>query len=175
MEGELSPRAPVTAQVLDRLLTTEEALAIAGWAYEPPFDFYNLSGPEAAAVLTTRDDAGYGYYPVRAVGEVVGFLCFGAEARVQGQTDDPGVCDIGAGVRPDKVSQGLATAMVPAAVEFAEATFGVRRLRAAVAAFNQRSLRLCTSAGFVAVREFDGPRQQRFVELVLERTSASPA
>jgi len=155
-------------EIQDRVLTPDEAQGVVAWAYEPPFDFYNLSCDEAVSLLRARDKRGYGYYPVQVEDEVVGFLCFGPEARVRGQTEEPETCDLGAGLRPDRVSQGLASRMLPSAVAFAADKFGARRLRAAVATFNERSLRLCASAGFRRVREFDGPREQRFVELLLD-------
>ena len=156
------------AEVLHRVLTPDEALGVVAWAYDPPFDFYHLSGEEAVSMLRTRDEHGYGYYPVRVEGEVVGFLCFGPEARVRGQAEEPGICDIGAGLRPDRVSQGLASRLMPAAIAFGTGKFDAAQFRAAVAAFNERSLRLCASAGFRRVGEFDGPREQRFVELLLD-------
>jgi RimJ/RimL family protein N-acetyltransferase len=155
-------------EIQDRVLTADEARGMVAWAYEAPFDFYNLSGDEAASLLRARDERGYGYYPVQVEEEVVGFLCFGPEARVRGQAEEPGTCDIGAGLRPDRLSQGLASRVLPSAVEFAADKFGARHLRAAVATFNERSLRLCASAGFRRVREFDGPREQSFVELLLD-------
>jgi ribosomal-protein-alanine N-acetyltransferase len=106
-------------EIQDRLLTPEEAHAVVAWGYDAPFDFYNLSGDEAVSMLRTRDDHGFGYYPVQIGDEVVGFLCFGPEARVRGQAEEPGTCDIGAGVRPDRVSQGLASGLLPSAVAFA--------------------------------------------------------
>jgi RimJ/RimL family protein N-acetyltransferase len=155
-------------EIQDRVLTPDEARAVVAWSYEAPFDFYNLSGNEAVAMLRTRDEHGYGYYPVQVADEVVGFVCFGQEARVRGQAEEPGICDIGAGVRPDRVSQGLASRLLPSAVAFAAEKFHAGHLRAAVASFNERSLQLCASAGFRRVREFDGPREQRFVELLLD-------
>ena len=43
--------------------------------------------------------------------------------------------------------------------------FNPAKLRTAVAVFNERSTRLCLSAGFTAVRRFDGPGQE-FCELL---------
>jgi ribosomal-protein-alanine N-acetyltransferase len=156
------------AVLQDRLLTPEEARAVVSWAYEPPYDLYDLSGDAAPAQLTVRDEHGHGYYPVQAGGQVVGFVCVGAEARVRGQVEEAGTCDLGMGVDPGRLSEGLGTAVLPAAVRFAAERFGAIRVRAAVAAFNQRSLRLCTSAGFRAVREFAGPDDRPFLELVLD-------
>ena len=155
-------------ELLDRPLTPDEGRAIASWAYEPPFDLYNLVADEAVDLLTTRDDAGSGYYPVQDGDAVVGFVCFGPEARVRGQHEEPGTCDVGVGLAPTSLGQGLGTGLLPVVLRFAVEKFAPRRLRAAVASFNERSLRLCTSAGFQAVREFDGPGNRRFVELVLD-------
>jgi [ribosomal protein S18]-alanine N-acetyltransferase len=152
----------------DRRLTPEEARAIAAWAYEPPFDLYNLEANDAVDLLTARDAAGQGYYPVLDDGLAVGFVCFGPEARVRGQIETPGTCDVGAGIAPARLGEGLMTGLLPTAVRFAADRFGTRRMRAAVAAFNTRSQRLCTSAGFRAVRDFQGPDGRPFVELVLE-------
>jgi len=159
-------RRPVV-ELVERVFTPDEAGAVMAWSYEPPFDFYDLSGDGAVALLMARDERGHGYYPVLADGAVVGFVCFGAEARVRGQQEEPGTCDLGAGLDPRRVSQGIATSLMPIAVRYAADRFGATRVRAAVAAFNERSLRLCTSAGFRTVRVFDGPDDRRFVELEL--------
>jgi [ribosomal protein S18]-alanine N-acetyltransferase len=153
-------------RLADRPLTRDEARAIVAWRYEPPFDFYELSGEDPVAPLTTRDERGHGFYPVQAGTDVLGYVCFGAEGRVRGQEEEPGTLDVGMGLAPDRLSQGVATALLPEVVRFARERFGATRLRAAVAAFNDRSLRLCTSAGFRRVREFPGPDGRPFVELV---------
>lgn len=162
------PEGARSVALLDRPLTAEEAGAITAWSYDPPFDVYDLSSADAVALLTARDAHGLGYYPVEVGGEVAGFVCFGPEGRVVGQKADPGTVDVGAGLDPDRVSQGLATALMPEVVRFATERFGAARLRAAIAAFNERSIRLCTSAGFRPVREFAGPGARPFVELVLD-------
>jgi ribosomal-protein-alanine N-acetyltransferase len=87
---------------------------------------------------------------------------------VPGQEDDAATLYIGMGLARDRLSHGLATALLPEVVRWAGERFGATRLRAAVAAFNDRSLRLCTSAGFRRVREFAGPGDRPFVELVLD-------
>jgi ribosomal-protein-alanine N-acetyltransferase len=163
---------PAVSGLQDRLLTADEARAVASWTYEPPFDTYDVAGERSAdetvALLTARDERGNGYYPVLEGNRVVGFFCFGAEARVRGQVEEAGTCDLGAGLDPSRVSQGLMTTVLPQAVRFAVERFGARRVRAAVAAFNERSLRLCASAGFRPVREFAGPDDRPLVELVLD-------
>ncbi len=159
---------PGRAGLQDRLLTDAEARRIAAWSYDPPFDLYDLTGDDAVSLLTARAPDGSGYYPMQDGPHVVGFVCFGPEGRVLGQEPQEGTVDVGAGLEPGRVSQGLATGLLPEVARFAVERFGAVQLRAAVACFNERSLRLCTSAGFRPVREFTGPGGQLFVELVLD-------
>lgn len=145
-----------------RPFTPEEACEAAAWAYEPPFDVYSGEAADAEMFLNLSDD-GLGYYAViddEQGGELVGFCCFGPEARVKGQADEPATLDIGGGVRPDLVSQGIATAVFPAVLEFAMEHFRPELFRTAVASFNERSLRLCVAAGFQVVRVFEGPGRE---------------
>ena len=142
-----------------------EALAVASWAYEPPYDWYN-GQPTRFEDYLAVDGEGYGYYAIVAADQdVVGFCCFGPEARVTGQPPVAGILDIGGGVRPDRLSLGIATTLFPGIINFAQATFRPTHLRTAIASFNERSTRLCLSAGFTVVRRFDGPGRE-FQELL---------
>lgn len=155
----------MSAYVL-RPFRSDEVEGVAGWEYEPPYEIYN-GDPTHPEDYLEVDENGFGYYAVvrRDDDEVVGFCCFGEEARVGGQEDDPGTVDIGMGLRPDLVSQGVATQVLPLLLDFARERFAPERFRAAVAAFNERSTRLCLSAGFEVVREFEGPGRE-FRELI---------
>jgi RimJ/RimL family protein N-acetyltransferase len=66
------------------------------------------------------------------------------------------------------VSRGIGAELLQAVLGFAAQRFGPARHRVAIAAFNERSRRLCESAGFEVVRRFEGPRRD-FDEL--ERAS----
>lgn len=147
-----------------RRFTPDEAISVASWSYPPPFDVYD-GDPTHAADYLLAGDHGDGFHALVIDGEVVGFCCFGAEARVPGQREEPGVVDVGIGIRPDLVSSGVATSLLDALVDFAVATVDATSLRAAVASFNERSLRLCRRAGFVSERRFEGPGRE-FQELV---------
>ena len=63
----------------------EEAVAVAAWAYAPPYEVYS-GGPGHAENYLAIDHDGYGYYAIAETvnDDVVGFCCFGAEARVHG-------------------------------------------------------------------------------------------
>jgi ribosomal-protein-alanine N-acetyltransferase len=135
-----------------------EANEVAAWAYEPPYEIYN-GNPENEQLYLAIDPDGYGYYAVVDADsdELIGFCCFGQEARVKGQEEAQGTVDIGGGVRPDLLSEGVATRLLPLIMDFARDRFAPEQFRTAVASFNERSARLCLSSGFEVVRRFDGP------------------
>lgn len=150
-----------------RPFTPEEARLAANWRYEPPFDIYN-GDPDDAEMFLERTEEGYGYYAVVDEDkdqEFIGYCCFGPEARVKGQAGEPGSLDIGGGIRPDLLSQGIATALFPSILQFGTKTFHPKQFRTAVASSNERSTRLCRSAGFEVLRKFEGPGRE-FQELV---------
>ena len=150
-----------------RRLTADDAHQIASWTYPPPYDLYDGDG--AVGLMLDVPDDGTGYFAIVDAGEgLAGFCCFGLDARVGGQVEEAGTLDVGCGVRPDLVSRGIATSFVPEVVAFARETWSPLRLRAAVASFNDRSLRLCRRAGFVERRTIDGPDGRPFTELVLD-------
>lgn len=148
-----------------RAFTADEAAQVSSWTYPPPFDIYN-GDPDDSETFLARSDEGYGYYAVADEDDgVVGFCCYGPEARVKGQDARAGTLDIGGGVRPDLLSQRIASRVFPAVLQFGAETWRPERFRTAVASFNERSKRLCTSAGFTLVRTFEGPGRD-FHELV---------
>ena len=77
----------------------------------------------------------------------------GVEARVPGLHEEPGVLDIGVGMDPAWVGQGHGPAFAGAVLRHYREMVGTDRLRAVVQDWNERSLRLVRSLGFVDVGE----------------------
>jgi RimJ/RimL family protein N-acetyltransferase len=117
------------------------------------------SPPDRVDLYLRSSPGGFAYYAVVASdsGELVGFCCFGAEARVSGQIAVEETLDVGFGLRPDLVSRGIGAALLRAVLSFAAEQFVATRCRVAIASFNERSRRLCESAGFEVIRRFEGP------------------
>ena len=142
----------------DRNLTRQEAAQVVAWRYPPPYDVHDV----ADATVFLRPD----YHPVLDDDRLIGFACFGAEARVAGREEQEGVLDVGVGLDPALLGSGVGTALWPQLRRLAVERSAPTPLRIAVAAFNERSTRLCLSAGFVVVRELTGPGGLPFRELV---------
>jgi [ribosomal protein S18]-alanine N-acetyltransferase len=168
MNGRKSSDVARVPSLSRRAFREDEAVEVAGWAYPPPYDVYD-SDASVVGLLLARTTDGEGYYPaVDDEGSVVAFAVLGAEARVRGQEPTPGVVDLGLGVRPDLTSSGIGGALLPQAIGLALELFRPVAVRAAVAVFNRRSLALCRRAGFRPVRDFAGPGDRPFRELVLD-------
>jgi RimJ/RimL family protein N-acetyltransferase len=132
-------------------MTIEDARAIAVWRYEPPHDFYNWDGVEQISAVPE------GYVSVASGGNLIGFFCFGVEARVPGcqlagcYADD--ALDVGLGLRPDLTGRGFGLVFVRAGLDYAVERFLPNTLRLTVASFNTRAIRVYEQAGFVQVYE----------------------
>jgi RimJ/RimL family protein N-acetyltransferase len=123
-----------------RPLTPEQGEAMAGWSYPGPWAVYDVDGPV---------DPGEGYWAVvDDDGAVVGFACFGVEARVPGLDERAGVLDVGVGMRPDLTGQGLGREFASAVLEHGRAVTGAGTLRAVVQDWNARGRALLERLGF---------------------------
>ena len=123
-----------------RPLTEAQGRGIATWRYPNQYSTYNIG-----AVVTASD----GYWAVvDKEDELVGYCCFGQEARVRGVDEEHGTLDIGYGMRPDCVGKGLGRVFVTAIVNFAIEKFAPQQLRLLILSWNQRSRKVAEALGF---------------------------
>jgi ribosomal-protein-alanine N-acetyltransferase len=128
-----------------RPFTPADARAIADWRYGGEYAVYD-HGPESAEALL---DPAYEYYAaVAAGGELVGYCCFGADARVPGLAPEDGTLDVGGGLRPDLTGIGLGGGFLRATCNLGRELHAPRRFRVVVAAFNRRAQRVAAALGF---------------------------
>lgn len=96
----------VVTELLDRAFTPDEAREVAAWSYDPPFDFYNLSGEDAVVLLTTRDEVGHGYYPVKFDEELVGLFALGQRRASKDSRKRRRPATLGRGLSPTGSARG---------------------------------------------------------------------
>jgi ribosomal-protein-alanine N-acetyltransferase len=128
-------------------MTQAEAETIAGWSYEPPYDFYDArSDVGDLAELLDPKLRGERYFCARdPAGELIGFFGFGRLGDVVA---------VGLGLRPDLTGRGLGLAFLGQGLAFAGNLFEPRCFKLSVAEFNQRAITVYERAGFVRTRSF---------------------
>ena len=122
-----------------RPLSAEDAVAIATWRYPGRYSTYDVND---AAVLE-RDT-----WAVTDAGELLGYCCFGAPARVPPAAEEPGTLDVGYGLAPTLMGRGLGPGFVGVILDFALERFEPERLRLYVLEWNERSRKVAAGLGF---------------------------
>ena len=122
-----------------RTLTEADAEAVAAWRYPGRYQTYDVS-----EVVTSEA----GFWAVEHEAALVGYCCFGHEARVPGAVEEAGILDIGYGMRPDLMGQGLGREFVGAILDFAVLRFSPSRLRLLILDWNDRSRKVAVALGF---------------------------
>jgi ribosomal-protein-alanine N-acetyltransferase len=140
------------------------AEAIAGWRYEGPYSFYDMDA-DAGDLGEFLDESNWAdvYFSVLDErNEVVGFF----EFKWAGDE-----LEIGLGLHPDLTGRGLGGEFMMVGLDFARRRYRPRRFRLAVAAFNERAIRVYERAGFVQtgthIRHLDG-RDVDFIDMALD-------
>jgi RimJ/RimL family protein N-acetyltransferase len=136
--------------VRTRELTAEEAETPLGWLYPGRYATYDVRSALGA-------DRGY-FWVEDDDGAIVGYGCVGAEARVSGVDEEPGTVDVGYGMRPELMGQGLGREFVGAVLAHACAGQPDARVRLLILRWNERSRRVAQAHGFRVVGregEFD--------------------
>jgi ribosomal-protein-alanine N-acetyltransferase len=128
-----------------RELTRADAEEIAGWRYPTPYSMYDGGDPDRLFEYTY-------FAGLDEDGALIGFCCFGEDARVPGLDGEEGVLDVGAGLRPELTGIGLGGPFLREACRFGTELYGPERLRVVIAGFNRRAQMVAHALGFEAER-----------------------
>ncbi len=146
------------------ILTDAQARAVSGWRYQGRYSIYDgdPQGVERLLDPTNR------YHGVTGEdhSQLIGFCCFGPDARVPGFAYDEDALDIGAGLRPDLTGRGLGAQLVEKALAFAAVEFSPTRYRVTVACFNERALTMAGRCGFHVHARFRSPANREFAVMI---------
>jgi RimJ/RimL family protein N-acetyltransferase len=151
--------------------------AIVTWHYAPPYDFYNPLGDtaEQARFLCDPVNDYHAIYTKDDQEEVlVGYCCFGAEARVPGGDYGEEALDIGVGMHPALTGAGRGHDFVGAIIEYGIDRYVPETLRATVAAFNARSQATFLGHGFAPVQRMQSATALPVAFVILTREAAWP-
>lgn len=133
-------------------MTQKEAEQISNWKYEGEYSLYSFEpGEETMSELM---DGSY-YACLDGKGELAGYFCFGASARIPlGESEKncygQKALDFGLGMAPHRCGRGEGTRFMRAGLQFARQKFGEQPLRLVVASFNARAIHLYEKLGFVS-------------------------
>jgi len=127
---------------LDYWNLSDDAKVLANGRYDGPWAVYNLNGQARQLI-----DA---FWSGRASlgGELIGFFCVGAEARVPGLEEIDGILDLGWGMSPDWVGRGLGRLFGAGVLHAVRHLFDSNQIRAVVQSWNERGIRVLTTLDF---------------------------
>lgn len=136
-------------------ITRADARTISRWRYDGPYSVYNGDPGSVDSLLEPR----FFYHSVYDNGNLVGYFCFGEDARVPagrqlGVYEREPALDVGLGMRPDLTGRGLGETFIGAGLRFAQDSYSPPAFRLTVATFNRRAISVYETAGFVPVETF---------------------
>jgi ribosomal-protein-alanine N-acetyltransferase len=138
-------------------MTHAHAAEIAGWRYPAPYDCYDMTGADPAALA----DPGRGFFALADETGLIGFRSFGPDGQVPGGAYDGSALDTGGGLRPDLTGRGLGREAIATGLEFGRERFRPEAFRVTIAAFNVRAQRVVTALGFQPAGSFRGSANGR--------------
>jgi [ribosomal protein S18]-alanine N-acetyltransferase len=155
-----------------RRLQEEDARTVASWRYPEPYSAYNADVHDDGAIQAMLNPS-HSYHAILQCQETVGYFCLGDDARVPGWQYDDNALDMGMGLRPDLTGRGQGTAFLPAVISHIKEQQPHAVLRATIASWNQRAIRMCGNAGFTVLGTFATTREDRteFVVMLLSSSA----
>ena len=132
-------------------ITGAFAQQISAWKYDGVYSVYNH---DEEFINSCMDGMHHAY--TDAAGELLGYMCFGTEARIptiEKNVYDNGFLDIGLHIRPDLTGKKLGSSFLSACLDYAKKNHNTDHFRATIASFNERAINLCLRAGFYREQE----------------------
>jgi [ribosomal protein S18]-alanine N-acetyltransferase len=154
-------------------ITRADARAISRWRYEEPYRVYDGNPASVGSLLEPR----FLYHSVYDGGDLVGYFCFGEDARVSagsrlGLYEREPALDVGLGLRPDLTGRGLGVEFVGSGLRFARDAYSPPAFRLTVATFNRRAISVYQRVGFEPVETFGPTTRDGEKEWLLMRRRA---
>ncbi len=127
-------------------MTKEYARTIFRWKYDDIYSFYDHKEGNINGYMD-----GTHFACTNADGELVGYFCFGEDARIptiEENVYDNGFLDIGLGLRPDLCGKKYGALFLNDGMDYAQNMLNAEKFRLSVATFNERAIKVYKKAGF---------------------------
>jgi RimJ/RimL family protein N-acetyltransferase len=140
-------------------MTEKNARAIIAWRYEAPYDVYNVAAAPDVDIIQEYLLPENAYYSIHDTHDyLIGYCCFGQDARVPDGVYQDNALDVGLGLHPDLTGNGNGPEFVRAILDFGLKQYAPQAFRMTVAAFNKRAIRVYQKLGFTPVTSFTRSR-----------------
>jgi len=129
-------------------MTQKEAVHITEqWHYEGEYSFYDVAADkeDMEEFLDSEQREGKSF-SVYYDGSLIGFFSF--------NKPEPGVVDIGLGMRPDLTGKGQGKSFLEEGIDFARNSFVPQKMTLSVATFNERAIKVYERVGFKKIKTF---------------------
>ncbi|MCR2820090.1 GNAT family N-acetyltransferase [Lederbergia panacisoli] len=140
--------------MLTKKISKNDAKKIIKWKYEPPYDFYNMDGPEDSFQEMLQ------YKAVFNGDDLIGFYCVGQFAQVPigrdigSYPDVEDLLDLGFGMNPELTGKGLGFTFISFIISELQEKYNLNKIRLTVAEFNKRAITLYEKLGFETQTSF---------------------
>lgn len=132
-----------------KLLDESAAMTVGTWKYDAPYERYSLDqGKECIEELLNGT-----YYGVYKYDYLIGYFCFGVSATIP--TGDlyniyqsKEYMDVGIGLKPEFCGKNQGEEFFNEILNYGTRTFGYKKYRLTVAAYNERAIKLYEKIGF---------------------------
>lgn len=116
------------------------------WKYQAPYDFYDMTAdPEDYAELIDEKARAGRYFQVIRNGVFFGFCVLEKKADA---------LELGLGMNPAYLGQGMGTAFYQAIEKYIEENFSITKISLCVANFNQRAINVYQKMGFQTIETY---------------------
>ncbi|MBT4285884.1 MAG: GNAT family N-acetyltransferase [Deltaproteobacteria bacterium] len=146
-------------------INVQGAITIASWEYAPPYNNYNQTDPVDAVNSYLLDKHQY-HLIYNFENQIIGYCCFGGDARVSGGDYSLEALDVGFGMRPDLTGHGNGNSFLSAILEHGIKKYQPQKLRLSVAAFNKRAINLYKNVGFNVTQAFQNQKKIPFIIMI---------
>lgn len=162
--SSLPDTSDITGGYRFRPMRRVDAERACAWRYEGVYGFHDLS----ASAITNLIEPRYHYHAIEnGEGVLVGYCCFGEDARVRGIHYAGGPLDVGLAMAPDRTGRGHGNRFAGAVFRFGEARFRPRLLRLTVPAFNRRAVATYKRLAFAKAYEAEIQRQSSKIKFLV--------